>query len=57
MRKGTMIEIKNEINNKFPVIREWKKSFDIRFPTRILVWKFMLGKKSNPLHKPAIIVK
>ncbi len=35
--KGITIEIAKEINNKFPVIKELNKSFDIKFPTRILL--------------------
>ena len=46
------MEIAKEINNKFPVIKELKKSFDIKFPTKILLWKSILGKKSNPNMRP-----
>ena len=49
------MEIAKEINNKFPVIKELNKSFDIKFPTKILLWKFMLGKKSNPNTRPQMI--
>ena len=31
------MEIAKEINNKFPVIKELNKSFDIKFPTKILL--------------------
>ena len=46
------MEIAKEINNKFPVIKELNKSFDIKFPTKILFWKSMLGKKSKPNISP-----
>ena len=29
-------------------MKELKKSFDIKFPTKILLSKSILGKKSNP---------
>ena len=48
MIKGTIIEIEKDTNNKLPVIKELNKSFGIRYPTKILLWKSMLGKKSNP---------
>ena len=41
-----------EVNNKFVVIKELKKFLDIKFPTKILLWKFVLGKKSNPDIRP-----
>ena len=41
-----------EINNKFAVIKELNNSFEIKFPTRILLWKSMLGKKSSPNIRP-----
>ena len=41
-----------EINNKFPVIKELNKFFDNKFPTKILLWKSMLGKKSSPNISP-----
>ena len=46
------MEIAKEINNKFPVTKELNKSFDIKFPTKILLWKSMLGKKSSPNIRP-----
>ena len=50
--KGTTIDIAKEINNKFPVIRELNKSFGNKFPTKILLWKSMLGKKNSPNIRP-----
>ena len=41
-----------EINNKFPTIKVLNKSFDTKFPTKILLWKSILGKKSNPNKRP-----
>ena len=41
-----------EINSRFPVIKELNKVFGIKFPTRILLWKSMLGKKSSPNIRP-----
>ena len=41
-----------EINNKFSVIKVWNKSLDIKFPTKILLLKFILGKKNNPSISP-----
>jgi predicted CopG family antitoxin len=35
--KGTIIEITKEVNNKFSKIKDENKSFDIRFPTKILL--------------------
>ena len=46
------MEIAKEINNKLPAIKELNKSFDIKFPTKILLWKFTLGKKSKPNTRP-----
>ena len=50
--RGTAIDTVKEINNKFPVIKELNKSFDNKFPTKILLWKSMLGKKSSPNIRP-----
>ena len=40
------------MNNKLPVIKELNTSIGIRFPTKILLWKSMLGKKSSPNMRP-----
>ena len=50
--KGTTIDIAKDINNKFPVIRELNKSFGNKFPAKILLWKYMLGKKNSPNIRP-----
>ena len=50
--RGTIIDAAKEINNKFPVIEELNKSFDNKFPTKILLWKSMLGKKRSPNIRP-----
>mgnify|MGYP004028482015 CR=1 FL=1 len=41
-----------EINNKFPVIKGLNKFFDNKFPTKILLRKSILGKKSSPNIRP-----
>ena len=51
-----IIEIANERNNKFAVIKGVKCSIDIRLPTKILDWKFWLGKNNNPENNPINIV-
>ena len=51
-----IIEIANERNNKFADIKGVKYSIDIRLPTKILDWKFWLGKNNNPENNPINIV-
>ena len=51
-----IIEIANERKSKFVVIKGVKYSIDIRLPTKILDWKFWLGKNSNPENNPINIV-
>ena len=41
-----------EINNKLLVINESKKSLEIKLPTKILLWKSILGKNSKPIIRP-----
>ena len=55
INRGTISEAIKEINNKFIFINGLKKSKEIKFPTKILFWKFSLGKKSNPEISPHII--
>ena len=51
-----IIEIANEKKSKFEVIKGVKYSKDIRLPTKILDWKFWLGKNNNPENNPINIV-
>ena len=53
--KGATRDTKKEIKSKFVLIKNEKFSIDIKFPTRMLLWKFWLGKNSNPKIKPQII--
>ena len=53
---GMIIEIAKERNNKFVDIKGVKCSIDIRLPTKILDWKFWLGKNNNPQNNPINIV-
>ena len=41
-----------EMNNKFVATKELKKSFEIKFPTKMLLWKSMLGKNNKPNIRP-----
>ena len=41
-----------EINNKLFVTNELNKSFDNKLPTKILLWKSILGKNNNPSIRP-----
>ena len=47
----------NEIKSKFDLINIEKLSIGIKLPTKILFWKFGLGKKSSPNISPQIIQK
>ena len=42
----------NEIKSKFVLIKIEKFSIDIKFPTKILLWKFWLGKNNKPEISP-----
>ena len=45
----------NEIKSKFVVIKIEKNSIEIKLPTKILLWKFWLGKNNKPDISPQII--
>ena len=55
IKKGTIKEMANEIKSKFVLIRIEKYSIEIKLPTKILFWKFWLGKNNRPDISPQII--
>ena len=55
MIKGTNRDIAKEIKSKFVLKKSEKLSIDIKFPTKILLWKFWLGKNSKPKISPQAI--
>ena len=48
-------DIRKDIKSRFVLIKIEKLSMDIKFPTKILVSKFWLGKNNRPKIKPRII--
>ena len=53
--RGTNRDIRKDIKSRFVLIKIEKLSIDIKFPTKILVSKFWLGKNNRPKIKPRII--
>ena len=49
---GKIKETANDIKRRFVEINGLKLSIEIILPTRILDWKFWLGKNNNPEIKP-----
>ncbi len=41
-----------EIKSKFEVINNEKLFIEIKLPTKILLWKFWLGKNNKPKKRP-----
>ena len=53
--RGANRDIRKDIKSRFVLIKIEKLSIDIKFPTKILVSKFWLGKNNRPKSKPRII--
>ena len=53
--RGTNRDVRKDIKSKIVLIKIEKLSIDIKFPTKILVSKFWLGKNNKPKIKPRII--
>ena len=53
--RGTNRDIRKDIKSRFVLIKIEKLSIDIKFPTKILVSKFWLGKNNRPKIKPSVI--